>query len=282
MSLGWLGTFRQGQWKAFRRIALNERRDLSRRIAVIEAEIARIGQVTVFYGMTPEGVMTEERIGFTVSSGSVLEKLFQAYTAQGGNPFDVSMFLYPDSTLTLTIEGEDITQDMQPYGGVIYAKSQLPGLGIADEGGYLNLKKYWPARSGGVKEFQDSTVANAVDLVRRSINPTIRHRIHDLEAKILKQCDLREQLQQEIDLLTISLSGIDPSIPESDTNLYSPKFNITKIVNQIDNIVFASVDGVPDLDQANTNAGPNPGGPVSPDYQSIFTDIVPDEDNTAL
>lgn len=282
MSLGWLGTFRQGQWKAFRKIALNERRDLSRRIAVIEAEIQRIGQVTVFYGMDQEGVLTEQRIGFMVSAGSVLEKLFQAYVAMGGNPFDVSMFLYPDSTLTLTIDGEDITQDMQPYGGVIYAKSQLPGVGSVDEGGYLNLKKYWPARAGGTKELQDSTIMVAVDMIRRSINPTIRHRIHDMEAKIIKQCDLREQLQQEIEQLTIAMAGIDGTIPDTDANLYSPKFNIAKLVNSIDTIVFASEDGIPDLNASNQNAGPNPGGPVTPDYLSIFTDIIPDEDNTAL
>ena len=47
MSVNGLGTFRQGQWQQFRRFVLNERRDVLARIAVIKAELDRIGFIRV-------------------------------------------------------------------------------------------------------------------------------------------------------------------------------------------------------------------------------------------
>lgn len=285
MSFGWLGTFRQGQWRAFRTFVLNERRDVGRRMSVIEAELTRIGTVTVFYGVTDAKVVTEERIGFTVSSGSSLEKLLQAYTAQGGNPFDISMFLTPDATFILDpdAQGEDGLQDTQPYGGVIYAKSQLAGLGSTDEGGDLNIKKYWPARAGGVREFQDTTIVNSVDLARRWVNQTIVARRHDLEARIIKLCDLREQLQHELERLTTAVGGTVGSIPQPSTDLFDSSYGVAQIVASIDSVFYATnEDGTPDLNKISPDAGPNIGGPVNPNYVSLFTDISPDEDNTAL
>ena len=120
MSFGWLGTFRQGSWQSFRTFVLNERRDVASRIRVIEAELLRIGEVTVLYGTTEEEdgsvTTTEERVGFSVSPGSSLAKLLQAYVALGGNPFDVSLFLTPDSTVILDPLGTEQTPTRtQPY-----------------------------------------------------------------------------------------------------------------------------------------------------------------------
>ena len=93
MPFPFLGTLRQQQWKAFRDWTLNERRSVDARIKVIDAEIKRIGRITVFYETSKETVqtpggaqiqvqtVTEERTGFLVSAGSSLEKMVQSYIA---------------------------------------------------------------------------------------------------------------------------------------------------------------------------------------------------------
>lgn len=274
MGFGWLGTFRQGQWQAYRTFVLNERRDVGRRMAVIQAELARIGEVTVEFGTQEDGTVTEERVGFSVTEGSSLEKLLRAYIAQGGNPFDISLFLTPDSTFLTNEDDDDSEVQTQPYGGVIYPKSGTYGVGTTYEGGFLVVKKYWPARTGGQRELQDSTVAAAVDLSRRWVNQTIAERVHDLEARIIKLCDLREQLLQELDALTMAVGGTAGDIPKLDEDFYSPDLGVAKIVAAIDSIFYETTNGVPDFSTINEE--------VMQDYQSLLTDISPDEDNTAL
>lgn len=89
MSFRWLGTFRQGQWQAYRRFVLQERRDVGARLAVIEAEKERIGRVVVTYVQEEDGDgnrrATEKRKGFSITPPtSSLAKLMSAYTAMGG------------------------------------------------------------------------------------------------------------------------------------------------------------------------------------------------------
>ena len=97
MSFNWLNTFRTGQWLALRKFVLEERKDVAARIAVIDAEISRLGRVLVKYAPADDGEVSERRVGFWVQEGSSLGKMVQAYIAMGGNPLDVSMFLSPDS-----------------------------------------------------------------------------------------------------------------------------------------------------------------------------------------
>ena len=104
-----LGTMRQCQWKMFRDWVLTERCAVSSRVRVINAELNRIGCITVFYkplrnttvqtlggAVTDVQTVTEERARFEVSPGSSLEKLVQAYVAHGGNPMSISLWLQPD------------------------------------------------------------------------------------------------------------------------------------------------------------------------------------------
>lgn len=279
MGFGWLGTFRQGQWQAFRSFVLNERRDAGRRLAVIQAELTRIGQVSIGYARvtdpaTGETVITEQRTSFGVSQGSNLEKLFQAYVSQGGNPFDVSLFLTPDSTFVTDESDLESEYQTQPYGGVIYPLTGSSALGMRYQGGYLVVKKYPPARTGGRKDLQDNTVVGAIDVARKWANPVIRQRLHNLEAKIIKQVDLREQLLNEIDAITMAVGGVAGDIPSLDLNFYDPRMGVAKTVAAIDSIFYQIKDGVPDFKSVNEE--------VLPSYPSLMTDIPDEEDNTAL
>lgn len=281
MPFGWLGTFRQGQWQEYRSFVLNERRDVGRRMAVIQAELTRIGIVNVLYAATKdattgESVVTEQRMGFSVSAGSSLEKLVQAYIAQGGNPFNVSLFLSPDSTFSLDPDDVETEQPTQPYGGVVYPKSGDYGVGTSYEGGFLVVKKYTPARTGGRTDLQDNSVASAVDTSRRWVNTTIQARLHDLEARIIKLCDLREQLLEELDDITMAIGGTTGAVPALDQDFYDEKLGVAKIVAAIDSIFYEQdANGVPDFSTINNEA--------LEDYRSLLVDVDGDEeDNTAL
>jgi hypothetical protein len=246
-------------------------------MAVIQAELVRIGRIAVDYlqttdAATMETTITEQRVGFSVSQGSSLEKLVQAYVAQGGNPFDISLFLTPDSTY-ITEDGEEVPT--QPYGGVIYPQTGSTAIGTRYEGGYLVVRKYPPARSGGRKDLQDTKVSGAVAVSRKWVNTTIQHRLHDLEARIIKLCDLREQLLDELDAMTMAVGGVAGAVPTIDTDFYDAKLGVAKIVAAIDSIFYdVDEDGKPDF--ATTNME------TLASYPSLFTDIDGEEDNTAL
>lgn len=279
MSLGWSGTFREGQWRAYRDWILKERKDAARRVATINAELQRIGQVVVYYGSDAEGRMTEQRLGFAVSVGSSLEKLIQAYVVQGGNPFDVSLYLVPDS---IEIVGDDVYQEYQPYGGVVHVKNQLLGVGATDNNSGITLRKYWPPRTGQ-RNLQDTLAVDAVNLTRRWLGQTIAHRTHDLEARIIKLCDLREQLQQEIEQITAALGGVADVGTDFDPDLFDIDYSLSAIVTQIDSVFYqVDPDGVPQVGTIAATASPNLGGPVNPLYLYFMQDIPLEEDNTTL
>lgn len=277
MGFGWLGTFREGQWRAYRDFVLRERRDVAPRLATIEAELDRIGRIRIGYAKivdptSGDVVVTERRTSFSVSRGSSLEKLVQAYVVSGGNPFDVSLFLTPDSTYA---ESDGTEYPTQPYGGVIYPKTGSYDLGTRYEGGHLVVRKYAPSRTGGRKDLQDTTVAGAVATSRRWIDQTIQRRVHDLESRILKLCDLREQLLLEIEDIFKAVGGTQGAAPLLDQDQFDPKHGVATIVSSIDGIFFVKdEDGRADFAAKNTTALES--------YPSLLSDIEGEEDNTAL
>lgn len=278
MSFGWLGTFRQGQWRAFRTFVLHERRDIANRLAVIDAELKRIGRVRIMYERLSDAdgneTVTEKRTGIQVSSGSSLEKLFQAYIAVGGNPFDISLFLTPDAVLVWdNQDGEETTKSTQPYQGVVYPKDGVYSTGNQYEGGHLVLKKYTPNRTGN--SVDDSRPGAIVDQARRWVNQIIRERRHDLEARIIKLCDLREQLIHEQEELVLAAVGTVAAIPAGDADQYEEQFNVAKLIAQID-AVFYEVDEDGTADFTTTNAE------MFNQYPTLMADIPGEEDNTAL
>lgn len=281
MGFGWLGTFRQGQWREYRSFVLNERRVVAQRMAVIQAELTRIGRVTVGYLQKTDAdtgvtTVTEQRTGFSVSQGSNLEKLIQAYVAQGGNPFNISLFLTPDSVFIVD-EDDDSVPEMptQPYGGVIYPQTGSTAVGTSYEGGYLVVKKYPPSRLGGRKDPQDSHMAGAVATTRKWVSQVVQTRLHDLEARIIKQCDLREQLLNELDTIVMAAGGTVGALPSLDSDFYDESFGVARIVAAIDSVFYElDSDGVPDFSTTN-NA-------MQEVYPSVYPDIDGEEDNTAL
>jgi len=280
MSFGWLGTFRQGSWQAFRRFILNERRDVAARIRYIEAELIRVGEVTVYYASEEDNEgnvdVTEERIGFAVTEGSSLGKLVQAYIAMGGNPFDISLFLSPDTTVLLDeTNPDDAGAPMQPHDGVAFPKSGSYAPGQLYEGGYISIKKYVPARVGGRVFLEDSKVATRVDIGRRWARKEIRNRLNDIEYRIIKLCDLREQLLGELDAITLAVAGVTAVIPQLDEDRYDKDLSVAQIVAAIDSVFY-------DMDETNTPDFTTENQETLGNYPFLLSDLSPDEDNTAL
>ena len=124
MSFQWSVLFREGSWRDFRDFALNQRKNVQARFDTINYELERIGRVSVVYKrQDPDDSfsrMTERRIGVRIKTNTSLSKLLRAYVAQGGNYFDISMFLKPDSYEEVEDEEGNVRRkEFQPYTGVI-------------------------------------------------------------------------------------------------------------------------------------------------------------------
>lgn len=276
MGFGWLGTFRAGQWNAYRSFLLRERADATDRLAVIEAEMQRIGQVTIQYRSRDDGSGTcsEERIGFSVSQGSSLEKLIMAYVVAGGNPFDISMFLVPDSVYLADDGDPESVVETQPYGGVIAPKTGDPAVGATFyEGGNLNVLKYTPARTNN-QDAHDSNMASSIYRSRQWVGQIIDERIHSIESRIIKLCDLREQLGQERELIESTVGGTVDGFPALDPDLYDVDLTLPSIISTVDSIFYVpNKDGSPSGELNVDALGVN---------QNLMTDILPDEVFTIL
>lgn len=250
-SFGSLAQFRVGYWRGIREFILNERRDVAKRIEVLDAEIERIGLIRVQYERTKDSrtgkyVVTENRVGLSVSKGTSLERLLQAYIAAGGNPFDISHFFYPDETQIIDDKtGETVTADNYPYGGVaapLTANYNEPVTSYGEyPGGYVPLAKYLPNRVGARYEPSDTTdvVAFQVDEIRKSCNKEIRNKIQELEHRIIKLCDLREQLLIERDEVLIAAhGGTLYDLPDFDPDFFADHLLTQYIISQIDSNIF--------------------------------------------
>lgn len=309
MPFNFLGTMRQSQWRAFRDWTLTERCSVAARLRVIDAELRRIGRITVFYRrrdeivQTQEGAereiinVTEEREAFLVSPGSSLEKLVQAYIAQGGNPMSISLWLQPDEVLftteddpefdpdddpneTFTDVGVSSTPYDQPYGGVVAMQStDSYGVGGQYPGGLPTLIRD-PTKMAGRYVNQataGSTVAIRVDFGRRWVAQNLAE-LSKLEARIVKMMDLREQLMTERDsLIQQAVGGSVPDFPlPPDPDRYARNLHLTHIVTDLDRVFYETNEqGEPDF--STVNLGQDLGeGQVEPagiaHYDTLFSD----------
>jgi len=236
MSFGWCVLFRQGSWLEFRDFALKQRKNVVSRLDVIQSEISKIGNVTAVYARAetdnPKSAMTEKRVGFYVTPNSSIGKLLRVYVARGGNPFDISMFLKPDSYEF--IDGARVPT--QPYYGVLSPKSGEADSDRIDQTGLLDTWKE-PARKLGTKNSiwdEDSTqaVGLRVRAAKSWITQEMKEIRNDLEARIIKLCDLREQLLKERNEILFSAVG-------SSTGGY--EYNVEDFVQDYDlvNICYA-------------------------------------------
>jgi hypothetical protein len=279
MAFRWLGTFRQGSWRAYRRFILEERRDVGERMSVIRSELTRIGDVEIIYASTTddEGVttVTETRLGFSVTPGSSLAKLVQAYVAQGGNPFDISMFLTPDQAVVLDdTDPDQAATESQPSGGVMYPKSGTYTPGERFKGGDGSLKKDYTARVGGPRVVPDASIGISVDMARKWLRQEIRTKRDDIEHRIIKLCDLREQLNEELEAIVMAAAGVSSEIPLKDEVRFDTTLSVANIVATIDSLFYT-------MDETNTPDFSTPNEEALGSHPNLLDDDD-EEANTAL
>lgn len=255
MSFGWTFTFRRGAWNEFRRFALLQRQNVPDRVIMIDKELNRLGSVSILYQRkdieNPQSDFSELRKGITVTEGTTLDKLFKAYIARGGNPFDISMFLTPDS---YKITDEGIYIEKQPYGGVIApSPSDDDELFVGvDTSGWLPILKYIPRKLGNKGNYWTAhghTIGTKIEASREWITQEIKELRNDLEARIIKICDLREQLLTErFELLSECVGQATQGVElQFDPTYHSEEYHLLNIIKFIDNVYYNSDSkGLPD------------------------------------
>lgn len=297
-----LGTIRATQWNLFRNWTLRERSAVSARLRAIEAELQRIGAITVFYEkrtaivQTPQGAqqeietVSEKRSGMSVSPGSSMEKLVWAYIAQGGNPCDISLFLTPDDVqfasgdpmespttnpnTYFSDSGAAEAPSDQPYYGVVAPQSSDSyGPGGRFMGGLPTFLRNPTNLIGRYIDLSDanSSIAIRTDAMRRWTEASIKE-MDRLEHEIRKLADLREQLQQERDdILTQAVGGSVDDIPLPDPNRYARTMHLATIVAEMDAVFYeTNVEGAPNFDSIRIGTKDQPEG-IS-NFDTLFAD----------
>ena len=292
--------FRRGSWVEFRRFVLLQRQNVGDRINYITKEIQNIGEVRVLYETVGEGEdqkMTEKRVGLEVSMNSSLGKLMLAYVAQGGNPFDISMFLRPDSYKWVEREGSELPTEGQtvkddqgnpknlyrketlPYGGVVSPKTAgADESEVIDTAGWLPLWKYGPRKLGGKNKNiypRADEIGGVIYHARKWVTQEIAHLRNNIEARILKLCDLREQLMLERDdILFNAISGTAQDMPPYDPSLQLDELHLSHIVTNIDLNFFEAKD----LGNPNPTSTDDGVGPPAPNTVDETSSQVPNFD----
>ena len=309
MPFNFSGVIRKAQWIAFRNWTLNERKAVAARVRAINSELNKIGRITLVFDeqtstqRDSNGAeiqvkrVTEKRRGFIVTSGSSLEKLIQSYVAMGGNPAGISLYLQPDdvqftseldpiedpnfnpNTSNTDLGNPDLPFD-QPYGGVVAAKStDSYGVGGQYQGGMPTFVRDPFSKIGRFIDLSDasSKIAIKMDYARRWVRQELKE-LGNMEARILKLVDLREQLLVERDsLVKQAIGGTVPDyaeIPSRDR--YSLNLHLTRIVAEMDRTFFkTNADGEPEFDTVRLGDRAHPEGIAN--YDTLFEDS-PDED----
>lgn len=252
-----LAAFPVGYFRAVARWLLINRRDVVSHYHMLSAEIERIGFIKVHYKSVPgeNGQLhkTQERVGMSVTKGSTLEKLLRAYIAQGGNPFDISPFRYPDQHKIggINSDGSTTLRHEYPEGGVLAPSGAAPnspaddetGTGFGqDHGGWVKSDRYYPARWGGRISrgaWDSNSVVKSMHQMRSWANQMIKERVQDMEWRIIKQCDLREQLLIERDeVIMQAFSGTLNGLPSFDPELFNKSLLVQSIIDDMQKLIF--------------------------------------------
>ena len=277
--------FREGQWRAFRKFMLNERRDASSRFAVIEQERTRIGEVRVIYYTADDGTVSEKRMGVCVDpADSSLAKLMAAYTSLGGNPFNISMFVGPDRSLDLLGDGEIVPE--VPGGGILHPNDIKYSYDQGVTGNDTSFLKYNASRRGGSKLGQkEAEIHDVLERGRGWVSQEIHFKRTRLEELIIKLCDLREQLDEEVDELVWAMGGNLPAGPEYTTDRFTNSTTAAGVAYFFDSTFRTPDTSEPSRVPYDNEAAEGDAGSVNQDalsgYDSLMSDDD-DEDNTAL
>ncbi len=264
-SFSYQGAFREGQWRAIRTFALRERRDFSTRSMVITAEMQRIGKIELIYARDlVTGVVTQERVGVVVENAtSSIGKLLTAYCALGGNPLDISLFLYPND-------------DELPGNGFAYPKGFTYSLQGQEQDEDSNIEKYKPSRLGGTRDTPSEVTSITMGLLRDPVIQEMYQKRILLEERILKLADLYEQLAKE-QILMVRAQGTG-SVGQQvwSAEKYDKGHSIACVAFLFDRTFrTADPDGsVSPTSNVNlTNLGPLP---------QLLGDVLPGDGNNAL
>ena len=265
-----------GYFRAYSSWLLRNRRAVAGRLKAIEAELARIGDITVIYRTEEKDgntVATEERVGFGVTKNSSLERLVRAYIANGGNPLDISPFLKPNSREVIPEDGDVAakTKDIYPFGGLMAPMSANPdeplpiagkdtGYG-ANRGGFMPSDGYDPGRQGGKVNrgsWDSDLFVRYMHQMRSWANQDIKERVQEIEARILKLCDLHEQLEKERDYVLKQAFGgaLSGGLSKPlDENLFDGGLRVQVIVQDFYNLLYETDEtGKVTAYKANDNA----------------------------
>ncbi len=242
-AFSWLGMFGAADYMALRLFLLEELRSAGSHALQIDTELRRIGVAEIMWATDGKGNATETREGFIVRpAASSIGKLLKAYIAQGGNPFDICMYLNPRSGVSFQPDPENPEELKivynQPYGGCLTVKTRENPTDPFDAGGELIWHKNPRLRTGKTQN-QDRAepVGVQVASARKWANQAIREKRSDIEWQILKLLDLSEQLVIErIDTLGHALAGMVPEVVKQDD--IATTFTMKEHLATLDRIVF--------------------------------------------
>ena len=249
MSFGWTVMFREGQWLELRSFLLKQRINVNARASYLKKEIKKIGEVSIIYEREDPNDettnMTERRKGIIVSQNSSLGKLMKAYVAKGGNPFDISMFLTPDRHIINELtDGDMVEIQTQPYDGVLHPMSDKKFFAVVSEAGLLPIWKDPYRKLGERKNIWDEKFSTDEVLIRlqnaRSwASQEIKYFRNDIEARIIKLCDTREQLINEYtEILTQAVGDFSDAELDFDKEDFLVDRHLATIVNYFDEQFF--------------------------------------------
>jgi hypothetical protein len=270
--LGRMATWPVGYFRAYTGWFLRHRRTVGARVSTINAEINRIGFIKIHYRPmegSEGGRKTEDRVGISVTEGSTLEHLLQAYIANGGNPLGISSMMYPQSsTVEVDAEGEATITEEYPDSGVVFAMSADPNDPLPSDtdtgygaypGGMIHTHRYFPARQGGRIShgaFDHDALVKTMHQIRSWANQDLREMLSDLESRIIKQCDLREQLIQERDeVLVQAFGGVLDGVADIDNERFDTNLMVQNLIQDVSEMIYEkSDDGVTLIPKHRTEA----------------------------
>jgi hypothetical protein len=193
----------------------------------------------------------------------------------GGNPYDISMFLSPDDALPTPPGGKSI----QPGGGVVtrldheydYSK------GIASGGASVN--KFSATNTGGNRVLPDDVINEVLSRGRGWISKEIRLKRNAIENRIIKLCDLREQLLTELVDMTWAVAGEGMNSRVYDPELYDDSMTVAAIVARIDAIFRVPLPNgrVPNAPMSNGADAP---GNLNLSKLGAFANLITEDPNT--
>jgi hypothetical protein len=257
-----MARFTPGYYRAISSWLLRNRRDVVRRVQVINAEVDRIGFIRCLYegveDETGNTIRSEKRLGVVVTEGSSIGRLVQAYVALGGNPLDISPFMYPDTTQIVETlpDGSVVISEEYPFGGVIAPKSVDAENPVDDpndtgygsyQGGRSESAMDYSARLRGRNDrglYDSDAIVKTFHMTRRWANQEIKERLQDMEWRIIKLADLREQLVAERDeILVQAFGGYLGGVPDRfDDDRFMRGFLVQNLVQDMYELLYQMND----------------------------------------